>query len=214
MDRLSQLYDFPTIAEHRFKIGGHKYRVGTHGWQTLKKLKLLQDQCTTSDIKWSLSARPIIRDIRILNASATLNLVIQSTKDPVLRILAIWMRGKCRGTLGTQVVAQFANHPDFFTRKEVARALKRMSAWQELATMQSTDPDERIRRIASPHPGRPIVSRIAKYMRHVPRSEVVSSRKLLFLAKSVNTHEIKPPKPISVIRAILDRIRRLVSENA
>jgi hypothetical protein len=94
---------------------------------------------------WPFRLRPQIRQVQAIDATPVLCLVVERTDDPTLRILAIWLRGRCGGSLGTSSLAAFATAADDRTRKEVARALKRMGAWAATAR------DGRARS-RSPHP--------------------------------------------------------------
>ena len=163
----SRLCGLP-LREDGFTLGGRCYWLGANGLRTARHLACIHEQCCgTPDRKWALSARPMIRDIQRWNERAVLSVIVARTKDPVLKTLAIWLRGRCRGTTGMSTVAALASHPDFHTRKEVARALKRMADWPTLARMAEEDPDERIRRLATCNPPRPVLERMAKFTRHI-----------------------------------------------
>lgn len=215
MRNLSHFYGFPVKDACRFTLGGRRYRVGANGTRSLELLSMIYDRCCSSaDRSWSIGARPLIRKVQAWNERAVLNLVVERTRDPILRVLAIWLRGRCRGSIGTATLVKFADHPDFHTRKETARALQRMSAWRTLAVMAEADPSERIRRLATSTPARPFTKRIADFKRHLARIPVPAKRKTLYVAPQLDIGHGTPPKSPALIRAILERIRRLVTGNA
>lgn len=215
MKSFADLFGFKNKANRQFRIGRQRFRIGARGAKTLKHLGTIYDLCaTTVDSNCLIQARPLIRDIQRWNSSATLALVVSQAKDPTMRILAIWLRGRCGGTLGTKIVSQFAKYPDFKTRKEVARALRRMSGWQTLDEMAADDSSERVRNLATCKPARPIVDRISRFMNHVSWRAVPDAKKDVFVAADVDYRHGKPPKSADLIRVILQRIRRLLNGHA
>lgn len=215
MKSFVDIFGFTNKANRQFRIGRQRFRIGPRGAQTLKHLVSIYELCqTTGDRNCLIRVRPLIRDTERLNSGATLSLVVSQAKDPALRILAIWLRGRCGGTLGTKIVSRFANDLDFKTRKEVARALRRMSGWQTLDEMAADDPIKRIRNMATCKPARPIVERIARFMNHVSRRSVPPAKKDVFVAANVDYRHGKPPKSAELIRVILQRIRRLLNGHA
>ncbi|MEM8680755.1 MAG: hypothetical protein AAGF97_15510 [Planctomycetota bacterium] len=158
-----------------------------------------------------LRARPIVREIRQLEARATLTYVAARTDAPVLRILACWLRGHCGGTLGTAVIAKLAEHADWQTRREATRALRRMSAWSQLDVIATNDPHDRIRTLAMCRPSRPIADRIADFVGPTPRRSIIATTRHLFLAPQLELNQRHPPKSPQLIREILVRLQRLIS---
>lgn len=203
---------FPAHEHYRFYLGGHHCYVTLGGVDTLGLLlKIYRASQASTDIRWALAVREEVRRIKSLNARWVLSLVIERTPDPRMRVLAIWLRGRCGGYIGTSILADYASSPDFQTRKETARALKRMSGWTHLAKMAASDPDARIRRIATPAPAKPYSSRLAKFSSNIHPVAVSTERRHLWVLPCLRIGEGKPPKSVTAIRAILERIHRLVT---
>jgi len=121
---------------------------------------------------------------------------------------------RCGGTLGIRSVAAFAEHPDEQTRKEVARALRRLGAWVELREMAESDESERVRRMATPTIARPFEGRLTDFSRHVAGQVVTPHKHPLFVSPEVNLSQGKRPKPRWLLRLILERIHLLVQKHS
>lgn len=212
MVRFQPRFGFPAKRHYRFRLRGQQYRVGPSGVRTLKLLAEIYGACSAStNPSWPFRLRNKIRQVQALNSRSVLSYVVESAGDPVLRLLAIWLRGRCRGSLGTSSLALFATHPDDKIRKEVARALRRMGAWVQLREMADNDTSERIRRMATAEPLRPYRDRLAEFSGHFAHFEVPSVSFPLFVSPEVDVRQGRPPKPGWVIRVILERIHRLIT---
>ena len=160
MVRFRRRFGFPANRDYCFRLRGRRYRVGSSGIRTLKLLTKIHDSCATCrDLSWLFRLRNHIREVQALHSRSVLSLVVERTEDPTLRLLAIWLRGRCGGSLGTSSLAKFATHPDEQTRKEVARALKRMGDWVQLRELADDEPNARVRRMATPRPTRSYLQR-------------------------------------------------------
>lgn len=211
MVRLRAPFGFPTHHGCRFRLGGRRYYVGSRGIRTLRLLAEFHDSWSTcADRSWPFRLRNQIRKAPTISARSVLSLVVERTADPTLRVLAIWLRGRCGGSLGTASLAKFSTHPDDQTRKEVARALKRMGAWVQLRPMAECDPNPRIRRIATIQASRAYGLRLTDFSSHFPKREVRSVQRELVVAPELDLSQGRPPKPRWVIRGILERIHHLV----
>lgn len=212
---IQQLIGFPIYRDFRFVLFGRKYRVGASGLKALKLLEeayyCFRDRQHTS---WPFALRSIVRQIRNVDGKSTLCFVAANTDNPTIRILAIWLRGHCGGTIGTQVLSQFCHHGDDQTRKEVARALKRMSAWEALSKF-ARDSNSRIARLASCKAPAPFSSKFERFATSVASLETpLPSKKMAFdLHVELDRRVARPPKSPKVIREILLRIKKLLSFN-
>jgi hypothetical protein len=212
MARNKPRFGFPVKRGYQFRLHGQPYVVGASSIRTLKLLADIYRACVTCDDgSWPFRLRPQIRQVQAIEATPVLCLVVERTDDPTLRILAIWLRGRCGGSLGTASLAEFATAADDRTRKEVARALKRLGAWAPLREMAEHDPDPRIRRIATARPARPYRQRLAEYTQRVSRVSAATGQQPLVVAPDLDLSQGRPPKSRSFIRAILERIHRLVT---
>jgi hypothetical protein len=205
-------FGFPVKQDYRFRLRGRRYSVGAAGVRTLKLLACMYRACATNDDRnWPLRLRRQIRKVETLDATAVLCLVVERTRHPLLRILAIWLRGRCGGTLGTASIARFANDPDDATRKEVARALRRMQAWGPLQEMADGETDPRIQRLATAPASKPYAQRLANFTKRIACLPATTSGQPLFVSPELDLTQGWPPKSASFIRMILERIHRLLT---
>ncbi|MGN6547081.1 MAG: HEAT repeat domain-containing protein, partial [Aureliella sp.] len=202
----------PIDPNYRFHLGGRECRVNPDGVEGLRVLAKMYRACSSSHrITWALPWRHEVRRIESLNARGVLSLVIERTPSPRMRVLAIWLRGRCGGYIGTSVLANYIASPDFQTRKETARALRRMSGWALLAQMAASDSDARIRRLATPAPVKPYRDRLAQFSSNVQPVPTSPERRNFWKVPSLRVGEGKPPKSSAAIRRLLERIHRLVT---
>ena len=213
--RIQQLVGFPVRRDLRFRLFGRRYRVGASGVRALKLLVEAYDCFRHSSVSnRPFAARHLIKKIRRIDAKSTLCLVIGTTDNPTIRILAVWMRGHCGGTIGSQVLSQFCNDEDARLRREVARALKRMSAWDALGKM-AQDCDPRVARMAISKTPKPFAIKFERFSNSVSSIDHQTSTGHLTLGTGVSLdhNQGKPPKSATAIRAILMRIKNLLSGN-
>jgi hypothetical protein len=159
---------------------------------------------------WLLPFRWQFRDVIRRCPRKTLTHLADTVPDPASRRLAIWLRGRCRGTFGTATIAKLRLGAEFPIRKEVTRALKRMEAWSILRNIEKCDFDPRIRRMARQAEAKPYDSRVTQFLRHVPQQPVSASRAPLYVHEGFDPQAGRPPKSPSLIRRILKHIRALV----
>ena len=208
----TSIFGFPIQSSFAFMLLGRRYCIGPQGMRTLKLLQLIYDtRVRRFDNKWPFGIREYVKRIQRINSTRVLCLVAERTENPIMRILAIWLRGRCGGSLGTSTLARFTHHSDEQTRKEVARALKRMGAWAHLRGMAARDTSERIKRIATSEPVRPYRDRLGDFVGRMACVKVSGEETPLEVADNLDLGQGRPPKPTSLIRRILDRIHRLVS---
>jgi hypothetical protein len=197
--------------ERKFRLNGRRHQVGADGEEALALLRTLYDAAREGRSgNWLLPFRSWIRHLQTLRARAVLSFVVEQTDDKTMRVLAIWLRGRLGGLVGTSTLAAFCQDSDVQTRKEVARALVRLQAWAELREMQKFEMHPRIRNITSTTPTRDYRQRLAEFASRAEHLEAPATKRRLFIAKEVDLRLGRPAKPIELIRAILERIHRLV----
>jgi hypothetical protein len=198
-------------SDNQYRFRRKRYVAGSSDIRMLRVLTAIRDaRPQSADRFWLVRQRELIRQAQALGRKRIISWVIETTKDPALRTLAIWLRGRWGGTLGIKSVAAFAKHRDEQTRKEVARALRRLGAWVELREMAESDLSERVRRMATPRLARPFEGRLTDFTRHVAARPVTPHELPLFVSPEVDLSQGKRPKPGWFIRLILERIHRLV----
>lgn len=205
-----------------FRQHGRWHRITRRGWKTLQLLAdVYRAYREGDDENCLIRVRHVIRQLDAMGSAACLNFVIRRTRLGSLRLLAIWIRGRIGGTLGSLRFASFSNYPSEKVRKEVARACRRMSAWKQLTRMVHNerlrpDASQRVIRIATHQPNRPYSDRLGDAMslfrsrgvREVPRDR--HSENAMFVSSNVSRDCGLPPKSQGLIGLILWRIRNLV----
>ncbi len=156
----------------------------------------------------------MLREIERADAAAGL---IWCTKlhFPELNRLAIWLLGRSGGTLGAASVIEFYRHPDVRMRREVARALVRMRAWRELDHMAAIDSDPQVRAPGHTPRKKDFAARFAALAASgITPAQHSESPGPMPLVWDVAPDAGRPPKNASWIRAILERIHRLLGGEA
>jgi hypothetical protein len=164
----------------------------------------------TLDRYWLVRFRSEIRTIRRLEETAILSHVIEQTNSRNILILAIWLRGRCGGHLGTEIVADQTKYRDLTIRKEVVRALARMNAWPRLQEIVDGESVPRIRHMATGRPPKQYGKRLSTFTQNVTPIPVPEGKQWFYVSPNVDVRKWRPPKPAHLIREILERIRHLV----
>jgi hypothetical protein len=209
---------FYTISRSSFLLG-HKVKIGQkEEWLTSHEVWALQvlqylslQRPERSDKTWLIRYRHYIREIERTCPKKSLVLAISQTTNERVCCLAVWLRGRCCGSLGTDAVSKHAQASNESLRKEVARCLKRLSAWEQLRHLSETDPSPRVRRLASQSPSIPYATRFEKFAQLLRRIEVSNTKPEMMISSEVDFLEGRRPKPQWLIKLILDRIHQLVS---
>ncbi len=213
MSDLRSTYDFPVFRRYAFRIAGRKYRLGSGGVRALEIMAdIIQQGPHTPDVTWLLPFRPQIREIERINPSAVLTLVIDRADNEHLRYLAIWLRGRCGGTLGTSVVSGLAPSAEERRRRHVTRCLQRLAAWSDLRRIAETDPSLRVRRLATQTPSQPHKTRLTAFSQHIFRRNVPRSQTRLVVSPQLDLSAARRPRPTKIIRTVLERIHQLVTK--
>lgn len=204
-------FGFPNDRKYSFRIGRERYQIGSHGTEVLRLLMQIHGaSIVATDPYWALRVRKQIRRIEFLNARSTLVHVIEKTSDVRMRLLAIWLRGRCGGILGTSAIASFAQSSEYVTQKECVRALQRLSAWAELREIACNVKDPRIRRLATQFAAKPFGERLTCMMENVHPVPIAKRQSRFWLLPGLALGRAAP-KSVETIREILMRIKRLVS---
>lgn len=197
-------------AEYRFE--GKRYLAGYDEQRVAQCMRSLHEAARKADrLDWMLPQRHLIREITSLKARIFLSYVIQTTPDADVLRLALWLRGRCGGYAGSATVARLIPLGDPKIRKEVARCLRRLSAWAALRQMATHDPDPRIRALASQPASRPFERRQERYLESVATLKATAEPTELMISPQVDITKAKPPREGWFIRQILMRIHALVT---
>lgn len=130
---------------------------------------------------------------------------------PELVRLTIWLMGRKHAKYAIPLIAPYSQSINVRVRRETARALRRLEAWSELRTMAEFDSDERVCCLATPAPAKPFDQRMARFAGDTREEQPAArrSRAMTFIER-VPMGPGKIPKTPEFIRALLERIHRLV----
>ncbi len=132
--------------------------------------------------------------------------------DPELVRLTIWLMGRTRAASATWAIAPFFRESaSDRMRYEVARALRRLGAWAELRTMARGEPHPRVRRLAAAPAPKSFDRRFERFACRVRSVATgIMDRQPMPLVVRRPFGPGRRPKAPEFIRAILERIQRLV----
>ncbi|MEQ1827052.1 MAG: HEAT repeat domain-containing protein [Pirellula sp.] len=206
-------FGFPIQSNYRFTMLNRRFRVGWNGLRMLAQISVIAHGASQArKITWLLGYRNQINKVEAHNLQELLTLVIERTPQSRIRLLAIWLRGRCGGTVGTSAIYRFASDPDEQTRKESVRALVRMSAWVQLASIAEDDPSPRIRRMACCTPPTSHGERLHQFQRNITRLQRSQKRAELYVSPEMEIRASRPSKSLEFIQSILKRIQHIVSQ--
>ena len=208
----SEILGFPIWdCYDRIYLLEKKYRLSAG---SVKSLGLFLDLVTAAakahDTRWLIRDRETIRMLVRLRPVLALTHVIQKSEhDEVIR-LAIWLRGRCGGSIGSSLVAAHTKSESPRIRRAAARCLLRMHAWQHLTKMFE-DSDEYVRRLANQLPlSRSFEERLEDFATGVQHRPVAHGTTRLLVSPDVTIEKPIPPRPREFFRRLLLRIRRSV----
>lgn len=203
--------------------GSRPVSVGVNGVKLLRLLASVCAQQSTKNKFWAIRSRPTIRRIRTKDLNCqkgvrrALKVVIEQTHSDEVRRIAIWLRGRGGGSVGTEAIGQFRRHPDVRMRKVVTKALQRMHAWHLLREIAETDPDLQIRKLAVQKPTEEYSTRLNQFLKNVEHTSYgersTTTTTPLNIAKSVKLKVTNLPKSVELIRYYLKRIRHTLAKN-
>ena len=204
---------FPILESVEFE--GKRFRLGS---SALTVLKLLLQLYETNPKLTFASLRATLRQVKRSNVQEKdgrgvrhlLLILIRLTILEDRRRLFIWLLGHLKGQTGNRLLIKFKSHPEWRTRKEVVRTLRKIEAWRELRQFEQFDPMGRIRRLAKPVEIFSLEKRLEIFCRNVKPLPAVPKRRSLFISPGVSLRRIGT-KPISVIRKCLLKIRHILA---
>lgn len=202
--------------------GSRPISIGVEG---VKVLDLLAKVCrarSSGNKLWALQSRPTLRRIRTKDINCrtgvrrAFKVVIEQTESDEVRQIAIWLRGRNGGSIGTEAIGQFSRHPDMRMRKIVTKALKRMHAWHLLREIAETDPDSQIRKLAVQTPAEAYSTRLTQFLKNVEHepSGLRTTKTPLSLSETVQLKVMNLPKSLELIRFYLKRIRHTLAKSS
>ncbi|HEY2147058.1 MAG TPA: hypothetical protein VGH32_03920 [Pirellulales bacterium] len=205
-------FEYRVPAETIIRFQGRRYPVGVNG---IRAMQLVIDMANAAgqeaaDPLALVRFRRRVREVMEARARAVLAHFAVQTRDPACRRVAVWLRGRCRGTLGTVAFGRLWANADLPLRKELTRALKRIDAWDYLRRIEQSDPDPRVRHIARQPAPQSFHGRLVNFLSGVTPSDAANRVTPLFMHDDVALDGGRPAKPQWLIRRLLEHIRTLV----
>jgi len=159
-------------------------------------------------------------DFRAIQAKRPIPGLVWCVKhgDSATRRLTVWLLGRIGNRCTTSVVSALSDDGDVRVRKEVAKALRRLTAWAELREIAAREDDPVVRRFATQAevPPREFSERMTRFLdsdvENVGQPDgTVSGARPLHVNTTIGGGS--PPKSRWYIRLILEHIRWLVGRH-
>lgn len=162
---------------------------------------------------WLLPAREDLRRLLADHAAPTVHRLLL-TGDADLCPFCIALLSRVANRFQLCGIQHFRHDPSPAVRKHVAKALRRLEAWQWLDEMARAHPDDRFTQwcAGAPRVAARFSIRLQRFIEHQQALEPGARRpgsRMPFWRRDAQWHG-KPPKAASHIRRLLLRIRRLV----
>ena len=205
MSPINSLAGFSVQATSKIQINGQTYRIGDHGVTAIElAIEMLDRRMRFQSL---LTLRSEIRSCELDNCKAALTYLIKRTPNYNLKIIALWLRGRCGGYVGSQTIAKFAESDDEKMRYLAAKAMQSMGVWSTLAVMAKSDPSERVRRIATTRPPRKFRERLSNFSSSLESLPCSTNQRGLFWSSLIDIGSPIGTKSVELIRHLLERIR-------
>ena len=200
-----------TVVERRggrWVIGGEEWAAGVRVCRTAESRRHANADGTVP--QRLITLRDDFREISHRRYVAGMFLCVD---HPIVesRRLGIWLLGRTRAVAAISEVARFMNSSDVLVRREAARALRRLGAWAILRAAAASDPDERVRRLATPLRPRPFASRLQQVVSSLTSDSARSRQTTMPLYVQLPIGPGRAAKTAAMIRAILERIRQTLA---
>jgi hypothetical protein len=189
------------------RIGGRRYRVGIAGCLAQRLVIDLRHSIRVGHSCFFL--RPQIRAVQRDESTSILTKMIESAPDMTTRLIAIWLRGRCGGSLGTDLLRAFATSPEVRLRIAAAKALRQMHGWAALKEFEA-DASMRVRNLAASRARRSFKDRVGDFLPHLSTIATRNRNRPTYVAPTVNLDARLPIRSLESIRRLLLRIRQLV----
>ncbi len=123
-------FEYQLRADTIIRFQGRRYAVGVQG---IRAMQLVIDMANAAGLDRAdplvlVRFRRRVREVMEAPARAAIAYFAVQTGNPACRRVAVWLRGRCRGMLGTVAFGRLWAKADLPLRKELTRALKRMDA--------------------------------------------------------------------------------------
>jgi hypothetical protein len=206
--RLSKACGFSVVWGAMFVVDGDVFYFTATNIEHLELLAKIRAALPKAPSAfWLLPFRDLVRST---TAGAVFAYAAKYSRDPAMRCLAVWLRGRRGGKLGTPTIAALYWGSDAALRKAVVRALQRMHAWSALRRIEACEPEQRIRRLARQKRPRAYGSRMTQFIEHVTPCKSFAGETALYEREGLELDSGLQPRHRSFFRTILERIRRLV----
>jgi hypothetical protein len=211
MSLKTELFGFPPAVDYRYSLHGEVFFVKFHELRSLKVLQAMYYSLATHTQGSSLLfLRPQIRKIEKRCSRALLTQIISKTQDPLMQMLAIWMRGRLGFKVWVDDIYDFYGSAHIQFRKIVVRSLRRMGAWEHLDAVVARESHPQIRELASLRATKDYSERLAKYASRIQSLEIHNEPMPLYVSPDVEIALNWRIKSAAFIRHILKRIRLML----
>jgi hypothetical protein len=202
------LFGFPARKGLRYVVESQSFHINVYDMQALRLMEeLYRASRSSTQVTWMIAYKDRIGTLSILVSRSFLCLIIARTQVFEVLRFSLWLLGRKRGTLGLRLLSNLTGSPDVRIRKEAVKALRRMERWEQLSSIQETDPNARIRSYATSPPVANFQQRLNDYKRNVQVVPASKQEMELFVHPSLTLVNRTPPKSWQWIRELLCRIR-------
>lgn len=199
-----------------FRSCGRRYLFGHEELQSLQLLcQLYEARNRCDDGLWAVRSRPILKRLVELDAKTFCNAAIENSRDPVMRRIAIWVRGHLGGYSGVQEIEfVLSSKGDVGTRRACVRTLARLHGFHLLRRLSEEELDRRVRELAFTlllkQQPRSHAERLHQFTQLVRPLPTVTRERELRVDASLDWSQKRATKSVEFIRSILATIQSLV----
>lgn len=197
-----------------FEFGGKRYRCYSDDVAALRFIERLELDREGPQPPKLVSLR---KDFRRLASDQPLAGLILSLVhgNHETRRLCLWLLGRCGNSRAIPALRLFALHNRRDVRLAAVQALRRLRARAELTEIAEYDPDPWIRQYAAAATGRSFGAHLERFLQDDASRVTIGEHPPRRTPLVWNVPELagRPPRPVHLIREILQRIRRLLRGN-
>jgi hypothetical protein len=218
-ERLMQVAKLDTLSSVNGRLP-RRYRLRSSDWDTFRFLVHLEqhrdimerDHLLTQGC-WLRFRREFREIIKQRPCAGLRKFLFQVDPDSPVGLVAIWLLGRSATPRCTYGLDQLPAGETHRARRHLARALRRVEAWQRLRELAAVYPNDKFVQEMLARPAHdPFAKRLDRFAQHVDRSHesdaAMASRMPLWFRDSEWSQT--PPKDTGWIRVLLERIKRWV----
>ena len=206
--RIPELYEGQV-----FRLGDRVVKLTKDRWKAyLLFVALCRAQRRARTVYWLLRYRLHLQFLSQPVFRSLWNVVILECRDSQSLQVALWLRGRCGGTLGARMLAKSALWVNPRSQAEYARAFRRMGCWAQWRQLKQTHLIWLAPRFFAEPGKQAFARRLENFSRDVASRPMAGESRPLQLSEGTPSMNGKPAKPTWLIRLVLDRISFHVSK--